>query len=933
MNPSDLSGQNPDGTPFYGSLKKTILASLLILGVIALAGIWGLGLVKQETKSNLALQLQTQLDTTVATVKGWSFERITVVELNATNPEIRQHILSLVQKTADRPKITTDELMKFSEQQWLHKHLGLITQKYNFTGFVVFDKTGLQVSALLNLPVGRRDLMEKSDFVTRALNGQSVLSVPFKSEIPLPDSQGVLREAWPTMFVAAPVFDDKGEVAAVLSFRLKPEIDFASLFKVARPGSSVETYAFNRQGVIISKSRFEGQLKSIGMLSPKPEISSLLNMEVRDPGGNTIAGFVPQVPRADQPLTRMAKSAVTGETSWDVEGYNDYRGVPVVGAWTWLKEFDFGVSFEIDVAEAYGPTIILNRTFLILFALLLSLAGLALILFHRHERAKESKVLDRQQTRQIARRMQSIFNSAIDAIIIIDQMGIIESFNPAAEEIFGYSKDEVIGHNVKLLMPEPYAGEHDGYLNNYKRTGKAQIIGTVRELTGLRKDGNLFFMELAVSEFQLDSGIKFTGVVRDISERKKIEQDMVLASQEAEKASNSKSQFLSQMSHELRTPLNAILGFAQILKAQTEKIDKNVHKNCVSHIMTAGKHLLELINEILDLSRIETGNLTVTLEPVELAPLVREVLAFCQPLATAHTIGFSDHISGKADHVVIANRVRLRQVLLNLVSNAIKYNREQGTVTLSCQIHDKHRLRIVVTDTGPGISEKDQQILFQPFSRLRNDVLSVEGTGIGLTISQMLVELMEGQISIISEVGKGSAFTVELPLSTEPLDRIPQEVETSQFSSVPESEAGLSILYIEDNPANMDLVEQILKSHLPDVKLLTATLGKTGLEMARKHHPSLILLDLNLPGMSGLEVFAKLKQSPETQDISVIAISSNAMEDDITKTLALGLDEYLTKPIILHEFLNTMNRYLGSAVFPSEKPTWNNEESLDSQSS
>jgi PAS domain S-box-containing protein len=244
----------------------------------------------------------------------------------------------------------------------------------------------------------------------------------------------------------------------------------------------------------------------------------------------------------------------------------------------------------------------IKSTLFIVFGLLLSAALFGLIQFHRKQKAEEAQALEQQQTRQMARRMESIFYNTIDAIVIIDEQGIIESVNPAAEMIFGYSREELIGQNVSLLMPEPYQSEHDGHLENYKLTGESKIIGKVRELTGLRKDGSTFFIELAISELHLETGKKFIGAVRDITERKKFEDEINQARLEAEKANNAKSQFLSQMSHELRTPLNAILGFAQILDKETD-MDRSFRLECVDHILKGGKHLLELTNDVLDLSR------------------------------------------------------------------------------------------------------------------------------------------------------------------------------------------------------------------------------------------------------------------------------------------------------------------------------------------
>ena len=890
-------------------LKNTVITSLLALMVIAGVGFWGLHQVESEIKADLQHQMTASLNSTVKIVTHWIRERKISLKSTAEIPEVRKNIIRLIKQTTGK-ELTRKKLLNLPEQKWLRKNLGRITQRYNFTGFVIIDTSGRQVAALLDEPVGRRDLFSRSDFVARALNGNTVISVPFASEVPLPDIHGHLREAWPTMFVATPITDEKGQVVAVLSFRLRPELGLSNLLNV-RSGSSDATYAFDDQGRLISNSRFEAQLKSIGLIPNNPESTSILNLEIRDPGGDMTQGFVPKTPRSQQPLTRMAQSAISGKTAWDVDGYNDYRGVRVVGSWTWLDEFQFGIAHEVDTEEAFTPLKTLKSTFFIVFGLLLSAALLGLIQFYRKERAEEAQALEQLQTQQMAQRLQSIFDNTIDGIVIIDEQGTIESFNPAAEQLFGYTAEEAIGHNIKLLMPEPYAGEHEGYLDNYKQTGETYILGQVRELTGLRKDGTTFDIELAANKFHSDSGIKFTGIFRDISERKNIEQDMIQARQEAEKASNAKSKFLSQMSHELRTPLNAILGFAQILDQEPESMDYAFRKECLDHILKGGNHLLELINDVLDLSRIETGNLSVSLEPTELAPLIREVLTLSEPLARAYHVDLIDDIFSNTNYIVRADRVRLRQVLLNLVSNAIKYNRTNGTVTLSCQTQGENRLRISVTDTGPGIPEEHHTRLFQPFTRLEAHETLIEGTGIGLTICKELIELMEGEIRLDSEVGKGSTFSIDLALCTETSNQTGEEGDTPQASGAPARGTDLSVLYIEDNPANMLLVKQIMSTHWPEVELLTATDGQQGLALARKHQPNLILLDIHLPQISGWEIFERLQQSTTTQNIPVVAISANVIESDIKKSMELGFGQYLTKPIILNEFLKMMDRYLG----------------------
>ncbi len=790
-------------------------AALILIGIV---GFWGMGVIKQEIRGNLKNQLETTLRTVTESIKTWSNERITSVEVSAAHPVVRQNILRLAAKNKNR-KLNARELLQTPELKVLRENLGRIIRRYGFIGFVLFDPSGYQIGAFLDEAVGHRDIVKRSDFFQRALSGHSVISTPFASAIPLPQLEGPPRNNWPTMLVATPIWDDSGKVAAVLGFRIRPETHFHQLFTSSRPGDSGETYAFDAKGRMISKSRFEPQLRALGLIADRPDSTSILNVEIRDPQGNLLEGYVPGIERAGQPFTLMAQSALNKQTGVNVEGYNDYRGVPVVGAWIWLDNFNFGITHEIDVKEALVSLTTLRLVVLSIYGLMISAAGFALFQMSRKQKAQQEAYREYKRNEETALRMRSIFDHTAEAIIITDETGIIESFNPAAEKIFGYTGEEVIGQNIDRLMPEPYGSEHRQYLEKYNETGREPVLGQRRELVGLRKDGETFLLEITASRIRIEGNIKFTGILRDITERKQSEDEIQQARQEAEKASQAKSQFLSRMSHELRTPMNAILGFAQILAEETRNSSDQNQQECVGHILQAGNHLLELINEILDLSRIEAGKMSVSLEPVEIKSLIREALTLAQPLIIGTSIQLINKVQLDTHPFVQADRVRLRQVLLNLISNAIKYNRDNGSVEISCKHLPDNRLVIAIKDTGHGIPVSDQEILFQPFQRLNEKHATEEGTGIGLTICKQLMDLMGGQIHLESEMDRGSTFFIELPC-IDPSEQIVEgggPKESEALPAVSGNTGPIRILYIEDNPANMFLMKQILKNHRPPI--------------------------------------------------------------------------------------------------------------------
>jgi len=393
--------------------------------------------------------------------------------------------------------------------------------------------------------------------------------------------------------------------------------------------------------------------------------------------------------------------------------------------------------------------------------------------------------------------------------------------------------------------------------------------------------------------------LRLTGTVQDVTERVEVEQALMALSEEAERANRAKSDFLSSMSHELRTPMNAILGFGQLMEYDADLPEE--HQDNVQEILRAGRHLLELINEVLDLAKVESGHIDLSLEPVEVCPIVDECLSLVGPLADKRDIQLS-HKGLKAT-AVRADRTRLKQVLLNLLSNAIKYNRDAGSVRIEVRLEGADRLRIRVTDTGPGIPASRLAELFQPFNRLVAEHSDIEGTGIGLTITRRIVEMMGGSVDVESEVGVGSTFWIELPLESAPGPaRVPEGPAADGAVPLPHIEAAQhTVLYIEDNPANIKLVAQIL-GRRPHIHLLTAHTPELGIELALARRPELILLDINLPGMDGYQVLEVFKADARLKAIPVVAITANAMTRDIERGLAAGFVDYLTKPLDVRHF-------------------------------
>jgi PAS domain S-box-containing protein len=379
------------------------------------------------------------------------------------------------------------------------------------------------------------------------------------------------------------------------------------------------------------------------------------------------------------------------------------------------------------------------------------------------------------------------------------------------------------------------------------------------------------------------------------------------AMERAESASRAKSEFLSRMSHELRTPMNAILGFAQIIEMSSPTPQQ---LKWAGEIRRAGDHLLQMIEDLLDLARIEVGKMAIRLEPLELMPIVAESVAIVQPLIAARGLRLVVEEPVGAGPRVRADRLRLRQVLVNLLSNAAKYNREHGTITVRCQ-DQAAGLRLSVTDTGAGMAREKLARLFQPFERLGAELGNVEGTGIGLALSKQLAELMGATLGADSVLGAGSTFWLDLPRADG--HEMPMASAAATLHGL--GDAPLDVLYIEDNRSNVEVIAAFLAPHA-QVRLRTAATGDAGLALASERRPDIILLDIHLPGMDGYQVLQRLRADPALRDVPVIALSADAMPYDIQRGLAAGFDRYIAKPIDLNGLLGAIGTLLGASRPP-----------------
>ena len=476
--------------------------------------------------------------------------------------------------------------------------------------------------------------------------------------------------------------------------------------------------------------------------------------------------------------------------------------------------------------------------------------------------------------------------------------------SPNIERLFGYTADQCL---TTGFISEKIHDEDRGLLRERMRNLAGPDPDSAKqEVRFRRSDGEYRWVELTLVQEGSDPQAPEAIViyVHDVDDRCKLEQAQRTAKESAETANRSKSEFLSRMSHELRTPLNAVIGFAQLMGM--DELTEEQHDG-VRQIIRGGEHLLGLINEVLDIARIETGRLSVSIEPVRVDEVVNDAIDLVRPLANARSIQFPAQVGDACTCHVQGDRQRLKQVLLNLLGNAVKYNRDHGRVELSCQHMPNGRIRISVTDTGPGIAPDKLAMVFTPFERLDAEKTAIEGTGLGLALARGLVDAMGGELGVDSTVGAGSTFWVELDTVATPLDNVDALAQTADSqSSVPAK----TVLYIEDNLSNVRLVERIL-ARRAHIRTIVAMQGELGVELAREHAPDLVLLDLNLPDIDGEEVLARLRSEPSTRDTPVVIISADATKHQIERLQASGALEYLTKPLDLERFLRVIDDIVG----------------------
>jgi PAS domain S-box-containing protein len=522
----------------------------------------------------------------------------------------------------------------------------------------------------------------------------------------------------------------------------------------------------------------------------------------------------------------------------------------------------------------------------------------ALVYLHDDDeryRAQE-ELKDREAT------LRAVLDASPDIITITAADGSINLVNPAVESVLGWPVKGLLGRShADFLHPDDHVVTQASFEALLGGTESRRVV-TYR---ALHMDGRVVTLESHASPLLGSTGrpVAIVAVTRDVSERARMEEMQREATEAAERANRSKSEFVSRMSHELRTPLNAVIGFAQLLQLDDLTAEQ---RESVDYILKGGRHLLDLINEILDIAHIETGRLKLSPEPVRLSEALTEAVEMVGPMAARAEVGILE-CSVPADLHVLADRQRLIQILLNLLSNAVKYNRPRGTVHVTSHPTDGGRIRTDVIDTGYGIRNEDLPLLFSPFERLGAERTAIEGTGIGLALSRQLAEAMGGSLDVSSVAGQGSTFSLLLPEAEGQVERY-ERLNGDALRSITPAQGG-TVLHIEDNLSNLKLVERILAHHA-SMRVVATMQGRLGIQLAREHRPRLVLLDLHLPDIGGDEVLRQLRDDPATAKIPVVIVSADATRGEMQRLLAAGAAGYVTKPIDVRQLLRVLQDVL-----------------------
>ena len=763
----------------------------------------------------------------------------------------------------------------------MHRQIDPLLTVERVAGISLLDANATPLRLSDNDSVITRTLEQHPEIVKRINSSENYVSPIVVTAVPLPNKNGTVEPGQPTMFAASQVLNESGTRIGTIILRLRPALLLDVVLQGQRVDRSDDAFAYRSDGIAVTSTRFDNQLQALGVLPAGS--SAAMRLRLSDPGGNLTRGFHPTADRALQPLEHGVAHAIAGESGVDVDGYRDYRGVEVVGAWTWIPAIAIGVSFEVDRSNALEMYLLLRQIYFalgigIMLTNLAAWRGLRVAARLRVKRAEaERAVVAREET------LLTIIDSSPNAILILDARGAITRVNDTTERHFRRPRAIL----VNMMFHEVVAP-----VNPPADASIEALLAAVRvEAFGIRGDGTEFPADIRWSAVTLEEKPSFVIIGIDATERHATESALIAAKVQAEQAAKAKSEFLAMMSHEIRTPMNGVLGMTSLL-ADTPLSPEQ--RQYVDATKRSAQLLMSVINDILDFSKVEAGKMSIEPIPFDLQVAVAEVAELLAPRAIEKEIELVVNFAAGAPRRVIGDSGRIRQVLMNFAGNALKFT-ETGHVVIAVtgMPREPGKICIEVQDTGIGISADKLALLYEPFTQAdASTTRRFGGTGLGLSISKRLVELMGGEVGVRSVEGEGSTFWFTLQLEVDP-NPAPAPTPTASLK-------GVRAIVIDDVPINVQVMREWMRGW--GLRVDTAENGEDALVVLRSAATAgdpvrLAVVDYLMPNMDGESLAREIRADHSLDGISLVLATSSASRGDAERFHQAGYNAYLTKPL------------------------------------
>ncbi len=898
-------------TPGMRILAGTSL--VLVLATIALIAIAALGQSKEQHRQQAGNSLHAISSTINAALRSWLGGWESQIQAIATEPALESQVAGLLRKQP------TSYILEHSRELRRIREIVLsYGGRLKNVGFFIISPDYINIGSMRDSNLAQVNLIAevRPDLLARAFTGESVLVPSIRSEVPIEGASGT-RDFHASMFMLAPIRPAQGEVIALLGLRMDPALEFGRLTASGRVGDSGETYFANDQGFMISSSRFEQSMLENGAL--RPGESSILNVELIRPPTAT-PGYQPEI-TAGNSLTASANAISQHLSGSDFEGYTDYRGINVIGVWTWNDRLGFGVIPEIATSEAMkgyegfrniilgvmGTTVPLCLALAVFVFTVSRRANLQLKAANEHLEHRVEQRTKELETRE--NRLWDLYENAPIAYVSITDDGHILKHNLAFAELTGYPRQEFENINWEAVSQKNDGLEKQ---ENAIRIAKGETCLDAR-LEIMRKDGSTVFT--SASSLPVFDGSRLEEIrisLLDVTEREQAVGLLQQAKQIAEDANQTKSDFLANMSHEIRTPMNAIIGMSY-LALQTQLDDKQ--KNYIEKVNRSAEVLLGIVDDILDFSKIEAGKLTMEQIEFRLEDVLDNLSNLVGLKAEDSGLKLLFDISPDTPLALIGDPLRLGQVLVNLGNNAVKFS-DEGDVVIKIRPIDSEdghiKLQFDISDTGIGMTEEQQARLFQPFSQADSSTTRTHGgTGLGLAICRKLSGMMGGEIWVHSELGKGSTFSFTANFNQGHAPKSNKSNREHLMADAVSQLRGARILLVEDNILNQELAQEILETN--GLLVSIANNGQQAIDIMGEQTFDGVLMDCQMPIMDGYQATRVLREDDRFKDLPILAMTANAMAGDREKALSCGMNDHIPKPIDVSLLFETMAKWIHPA--------------------